>query len=157
MQLPDQRALREINQLIATFRAPLQQHDFFMSVSNDRNVGNFLKIHWISPSHTTPIEIWLHPVLATKKKKKVVVFISYRNFTMFRTFPTISLFRNGYPSYRDTNSQEVFRRTLSTLHSVGLHQYISDWDRLVEANEYRRQVPEFNQAALVLRERVYPA
>jgi hypothetical protein len=143
-----------IQSTIQRFRTPLQNLDIFMSVSSDRNVGSFLKLHTIFPGFRTPIEMWFQAVKDTRTGKHV--FQSYRNFTMFRTFPIFSLLRNGYPMFKETNNQQVFRTCLQALHAVGFYGMISDWNLLVEANEYRRYAPEYHDAALVLRERIYP-
>jgi hypothetical protein len=142
-----------INATIRAFASPLSGFGFFMSLASDRNVGNFLKIHFISPDHSSPVEIWLQACYDTDEK--INCFQSYRNFTLVRTFPTMSLLRNGYPIYREVNRQTTFRTSLQSLSQVDFDRIIVDWDNLVEANEYRRQVPEFNPAATTLRDRMY--
>jgi hypothetical protein len=140
-----------IDATIKKFSQTLSDKSFIMSVSNDRNIGNFLKIHFELREHKAPIEIWLQACRQGKKNG----FQSYRNFILIRSFPTISLLRNGYPSHREVNRQTTFKIALNALNSTGLSKIIFDFNDLVEANEYRRQVPEFLPAAVTLRDRMY--
>ena len=147
------QATNLIQSTISRFSTPLMSSGFFMSIAEDRNVNKFLKIHFITREHSSPVEIWMQACHDDESKKGV--FQSYRNFTLVRTFPTMSLLRNGYPIYREVNRQTTFRSALSALSLSGFSELVTDWDNLVEANEYRRQMPEFLPAAVTLRDRMY--
>ena len=148
--MDQKKAKADIISDIAKFRLPFEAMDIYMSLVDDRNVGFILKLQYLLRSHNMPIEIWLQPIVG----KNGFRYMIYRNINLVRYFPTASMLRSGFPQYRETNGQPGFKKTLKSFNETGFKDLMVDWDFAVEANEYRRQIPDFNTAC-VLRQRMY--
>ena len=109
--------------------------------------GAVMYLAWVSGKKKP--NRWLRRIVFTGG-----IYMVYRNINLVRYFPTASMQRSGFPQYRETNCQPGFRKTLKAFIETGLKDLLVDFDLAVEANEYRRQIPDFNTAC-VLRQRMY--